>query len=49
MTTFQAVYATPPNMIVEAALYPAENNANSIMTPEEIAKQIKKNLTKATE
>lgn len=43
------MYARPPNMIAETALYPAEDTANSIMTPEEIAQQIEQNLLKDTE
>lgn len=49
MTPFQALYNRPPNMISEAALYPAEQvqDFSSVLTTEQTAAQIKAKLLKA--
>lgn len=51
LTPFQALYNRPPNMLSEAALYPADlaQEFSSILNAEQIAAQIKGNLLKAQE
>ena len=49
MTPFQALYNRPPNMLAEAALYPADqaDTFSSVLTAKQTAAHIKENLLRA--